>query len=402
MANNQFLTRPQIIGDIQESYLYSLMGIGFTDPILFIGHADALTMYEPYQVTDIKKAIRFLQADPNSPLLRAMMEAYNAGSKDIWLYPAAPMSEYEPFMNLRMNSRADWDNKNFYERYYDRLTAAYPRLQDRDAYRVVTPLEAPHYYTGYNSTTGKDFTGQLVDFCETFFSNTGSICLGLIGTRIGDFSSDMINEITTDPRLSSPSLSSKLVMIVLGETLNYVQQIGSSYSSSASTQAAIAMTLMPMNESVVGIKFPASSSLAGRNFSDEEIAILAANKINPAIRSKKGKRGQPYEISMITDHTLAADGSNYWSMTQMRAIASCLNKIRDIGFQFIGELHGFERLRQAIDSYLRILTSQKMIHAYSFSMRSSINNLTAYVDVVIRPVFSLKNVYFTVEIGPGE
>jgi hypothetical protein len=389
-------------GSIKETMMYTALGLGLTDALLLIGHADADVMYEPYRVTDMQKAVNFLKADQNSPLLRTMLEAYNAGSRDIWIYPVAPMSEYEPFTSLRLNVRSDWGNKNFYEKYYERLEIAYPQLLHRDDFKVVTAIEAPHYYTGYSSEDGVDFTSQLVNFCDLLYTNTGNVCLGVIGTRIDQISTSIIDDIATDQRLGQFVDNSKFVMVVLGESLNFIPQLTFSYPQSVSTQVAIMLSLLPMNKSVVGLKLPNAMSLSGRNLSDEEVALLASSKINPAVRSQRGKRGMLYQVNLLTDNTLATDGSNYWSMSSMKTVAQCINQVRHFGFQFIGQVRGFESLKQAVGNYLNLLAKKSMINGYSFNMKNNNMYTKAYIDIALQPIYSIKNIYFTVEIGPGQ
>ena len=66
---DSLLSKPTLVGTMQESPQYRTLSIGQTDSILLVGHADAELMYEPYRVTNIRTAVNFLAADTKSPLL---------------------------------------------------------------------------------------------------------------------------------------------------------------------------------------------------------------------------------------------------------------------------------------------------------------------------------------------
>ena len=83
------------------------MGFGDTARILLIGHADGLGVNDPYQVNDMQEAINLLRADSTSPLLRGLLEVYNAGARDIWLVAAAPMEEYVSNIDERLDLTQD-------------------------------------------------------------------------------------------------------------------------------------------------------------------------------------------------------------------------------------------------------------------------------------------------------
>lgn len=64
-------------------------------------------MNDPYQVNDMQEAINLLRADSTSPLLRGLLEVYNAGARDIWLVAAAPMEEYVSNIDERLDLTQD-------------------------------------------------------------------------------------------------------------------------------------------------------------------------------------------------------------------------------------------------------------------------------------------------------
>lgn len=394
MANNYLLSRPTLQGTMGVSPAYNVMGVGLTDTILLIGHADAQIMYNPYQVLNIQEAVDFLRGDSTSPLLRALLEAYNNGCKDIWLYPAAPMSEYISTPSDRFTVQFT-GGKNFYQLYYDRLTAAYSVLINYDLFHWIVPVEAVHY-----DTRGVDFTTQLVSHCSTVFLNTGACSLGILGTRVVKDVTTAITELTTDSRLTTVGDAGKFVMIVIGEGLITNPQLSTSYSGTLATQIATTLATAPLNRSVAGVLLPHVASLTGLDYTDQQLNLLTQAKLNPAVRSFKAKRGLAYQNKLITDNTLAKNNSDYWSMGQMRLVAMCLNQIREYGYTFIGTLNS-DLFKEAVYKYMDDLYKKGYVRDYSVDVVMSNSNTKATVNVSLFPILGIRNIFFNVVTGPG-
>lgn len=397
MATNYLLSRPTLQGTMRESPDYGVMGVGLTDTILLIGHADADVMYNPYQVLNIQEAINFLNGDSNSPLVRGLLEAYNNGCKDIWVYPAAPMSEYQSDLTLRIS-------QGFYSTYFNRLTQVYATIREWDVFHIIVPLEAPHYYTG-----SVDFTNQLIDHCSSTFAYTGAVCMGVLGTRIPDgMNAKTISNLVNDTRLKVLDDDGKFVMIVVGEGLITNPQLSTSYSSALSTQIATIMATALLNRSVAGILLPHVASVVGFDMTSAQLSTLSQAKLNPIVRTTKAKRGLAYQNKLLTDNTLGKDGSDFWSMGQMRLIANCVNQIRAYGWNFIGSRNNglFE---EAVSQYL--VTLQRNGYIKQFSLNFDYQSATARtvvdskqtvnVNVSITPIFGIRNIFFNVLTGPG-
>ncbi len=71
-----YLSAPNTVASMAESPRYEVMGVGETDDIFLVGHADGLSLHTPYRVTSMKEAVKRLNGDTDSPLLR--------GSHSIW------------------------------------------------------------------------------------------------------------------------------------------------------------------------------------------------------------------------------------------------------------------------------------------------------------------------------
>jgi hypothetical protein len=165
------ISPPSLSGTMRESPLYQTMGVGLTDRVFLLGHADGLALNDPYQISSLQEAINLLGADPAQPLLRAMLEAYYGGCRDLYLVAAAPQSEYVDQLSDRLTPK--FGGQNFYQRYFDRLTATYDLLLQYDLLQIVVPVEASFAGTG-----ATDFLGQLTSFCQNAYSVTGVIPIG--------------------------------------------------------------------------------------------------------------------------------------------------------------------------------------------------------------------------------
>jgi hypothetical protein len=173
-----------------------------------------------------------------------------------------------------------------------------------------------------------------------------------------------------------------------------------SYKTNMACQTAALLSDNDLSRSIAGLNLPGIVSLNGNNLSDPQIQQLALAKLNPAVRSARGKRGTPYQVKLITDNTLATDGSDYWASSQTLLITRCINTIRDYGWVFIGStnIEGFER---SVNSYLNELRNTNIIRNFTLDIdfKPLLNKAT--VTVGLAPYTTLRNIYFTVETGPG-
>lgn len=392
---NPLLSSPSLAGTMTESSLYQVMATGLTDAVLLLGHADAKVMYEPYQVYDPKKAVEFLNSDSNSPLLRAFLELYNAGVKDIWLMAVAPMSEYEDVIADRLTVQAAFGGKTFYQKYYDRLATAYSVLTSYELAEIVVPVEAVYYDAG-----GVDFLTQLISFCSSYFSTTGSVCLGVLGTRISAFSDASVTAMANDSRLASLGSDGKFVMVVVGEGVISNPQMSTTYIASLATKIAALMSITSLDRSVAGIPLQGVSTIVGNDLNQTQLEKLSQAKLNVVGRTTRGRRGYAFQVRLLTDNTLGQDGSDYWSMTQMHLVANVLNQIRDYGYAYIGTTY-FEKFKDTVYHYLNGLVSEDIIKDFSLNITSTENNQSASVMVSLLPIFGLRQITFSIEVGPG-
>lgn len=427
MAEN-LLTRPRISGTIKNNAAYRTMGFGSTSRILLIGHGDGLSINDPYQVLDMQEVVNLLQADTTSPLLRGVLEAYNSGCRDIWICAAAPMKEYISDVDLRFDKTQDvntisggtpydsdlpslsfdvWGGTlyitpayihSFYEKYYERLEVTYSILREFDFPEVIVPLEAPFYYTG-----GVDFLTQLANHCNDTFLNTGAVQMGVIGTRRPSTMTqhDAITGMVNDSRIASIGDIGKFVMVAAGEGLVSVPQMSLSYKVSVATQTAANIATLNLDRGLTYSKLTNIINLDGPDYTAAQLDLLTSAKINPAVRTTKSKRGSPFQTVLLTDNTVGSDGSDFWSISQMKLIASCANTIRSMGYSFIGSID-YAGFKQKVYDYLNNLVEVSVIKSYTLQIeRLDDRQGRVGVTVSLTPFLGIRQVYFSVETGPG-
>ena len=72
-------------------------------------------------------------------------------------------------------------------------------------------------------------------------------------------------------------------------------------------------------------------SVYGANLSADSLSRLDNLGINTVYRSRKANRGNPYEIYISNDYTLAAKNSIFSKTPQVRLAAMVINEIKSIG-----------------------------------------------------------------------
>lgn len=393
----EILDTPSLYGIIRESPAYKGLGYGATDQLFLIGHASGLTLNDPHRVEDMQETINKLGADTESPLLKALLEAYNIGARDIWLVAAAPMSDYISELDDRLTPRSEWGDKNFYERYLERLQTTYAILEDFDYPEIIVALEAPFYYTG-----GVDFLTPLVYHCTAAFETTGKARLGIIGTRKETWTADDVTAMQEDGRLSigygSPG---KFVTVVHGEGIYSLPQLPLNYTYSYEVTAAALLSISPPDRGLTYANSRMVKSLAGPTLTDEQQNALSNARINPVVKTTKGKRGQTYEVVLATDNTLSDEGSDFWSIVQMRLVAKVIDAIVDIGNRHIGGVQ-YDKFKRDVEEFMVNLVANTYIRTYTLDIRqSSFDQGKVHVDVSVTPYFGVRELFFTVETGLG-
>lgn len=390
------LSPPVIRGAMTPSPLYNTMGIGLTDNLFIIGHADGLPLNDPYKVTNVQHAINVLHGNTSSPLLRGLLEAYYAGARDVTLVASAPMREYVPELDDRTTAQSAWGGKNFYEQYYTRLAATFSLLKSWDNVDIIVPLETSFYGTG-----ATDFYNQLANHCVESFQNTGKVRMGFLGSR-GALTESVIDTMTSDTRLDNVGTEGKFVCIVAGDvTVNYRELTGA-YATSAAVIAAAVTSTLPLDRGLTHTLLPNVITPNYGNPTKAQIKQLTESKINPVIRTAAGRRATAYQAVLATDNTVAQDGSDYWSLVQLRLSAKVISRLQDIGRSYIGSIE-LNTFRDVCQQYLLSLSNQGLLRDFQIIVRrSELNYYKVIVDVVLKPFYGLREIVFNVEVGPND
>lgn len=379
-------TAPTLKATMKESALYRTMGVGTTDRIFLIGHADGIPLNDPYPVADMQDAVNALGADTNSPLLRGLFEAYFAGARDMWLIAAAPMSEYEPDLALRDTA--------YYQTYYDRLNVTYSIIEQWDMAQITVPIEAPF-------NTNVDFLGQLVVHCANSSTISGSVHLGFIGTR-GVLTPAMVNAMSNDARIPRLQDAGKLVTIFAGDVVYNFPEMEGTHTASGVVAAAAAFAQLPLNRGLTYRSLRNVVGPVGPDLSKDQIEQLAQAKINPIIRTVKGKRGTSYEAVIASDNTLAMDGSDYWSLAQMKLVSSVSASIRELGKKQLGGI-GLVMFKNDVIQYLNGLFQADVLRNYTIDIkRDPIDRTKVLVYLTLSPYLGLRQIFVQIEVGPSQ
>jgi hypothetical protein len=392
---------PRTAGQIIEALNYTDVGRGQTDVIALIGHADGLTLNDPYHVGDIQEAINLLQADLASPLLRAMLDAFNAGCRDIMLVAAAPMREYVADLDSRADERDEWGGDNYYERYAKRLETTYAELNDYDMFDVIVPLEAPFY-----DALGTDFFIPFIQFCTDIFLATGNPPVGVIGTRYDLFTDEDIDNIVADERFTTiqndPILTAggKLVLIAFGEGLIQTPFLPNVIGGSVNVAVGAFLASSSLDRGLTYTKLPGVARIRGAQFTKEQATKLANARINPLVYTSVGKRGAGFNTVLATDITQAPPGSDYWSVVQMRLVARIIRDMRVLGNFAVGTTH-YTMLQEKIKTYFRGLQQRDYLKDYTFDLqRDPLDPGRLTLDIVLWPRLGLNDIRFKVFVGP--
>lgn len=398
---NSILDVPRRYGVMIESSLYKVLGVGETDRLFLVGHADGLALNDPYQVRDMQEAVNVLGAHSESPMIRALLEAYNMGARDIWIVAAAPEGEYVPFdfqdPDSRLQSHSEWGGLNFYERYYERLIDTYSLLRQYDYPEIIVPIDAPAYDSG-----SVDFVQQLVDHCLDAYEATGLPRIGIIGTRMGDFSADKVQSLIDDAKFDVDyGTGGKFVMIAHGEASFNLSQLGVSHVGQIAASVGALLSRSQLNTGITYKLITNAIAPYGRELTKAEYSEMARRKINPLIRTAKGRRGTQNQLVLASDNTLASDGSDYWSVVQMRLVSKVIQEIRTLGLRYLGTI-GFMQFRSDVADYMTSLVMGDQIRDYQLKIeRDQTDIYRANVDISISPYYGVRELAFQIQVGPG-
>ena len=384
-----------------------------TNSILFIGHSDGIELNQIIKINSIQEATNLLGANISSPLLRGIHDAFSCGAKSIFMMASAPMSEYIEDISQRLTdmpilfSAETNSNVNFYEKYYERLAVSYDIAKGLDFIDIIVPLETSMINTG-----SVDFIAQLALHCYSFNNATGYVQMGIIGSKNNGTKDSDVQLLEENIRLvnkfTTYSISGEIetdigryVIPVYGElTFNHIG-FGRSYTSSAAAAFAGMMSSTPVYNGIIRKRIPGAYSVYGSNLSGDSLARLDNLGVNVVYRTRKALRGNPYEVNISNDYTLANKNSSFTKAPQMRLVAMVITEIKAIANDGIGK-NAEDKVISQVKAMLDMLVSTRAIKDYKLqSYGSKTERGTLIFEINLVSSLGLKSINFSIMTGPG-
>jgi hypothetical protein len=354
-----------------------------------------------------------LGANTSSPLLRGIHDAFSCGAKSIFMMASAPMSEYIEDIFQRLTdmpilfSAETNSNVNFYEKYYERLAVSYDIAKGLDFIDIIVPLETSMINTG-----SVDFIAQLALHCYSFNEATGYVQMGIIGSKNNGTKDSDVQLLEENIRLvnkfTTYSISGEIetdigryIIPVYGElTFNHIG-FGRSYTSSAAAAFAGMMSSTPVYNGIIRKRIPGAYSVYGSNLSGDSLARLDNLGVNVVYRTRKALRGNPYEVNISNDYTLANKNSSFTKAPQMRLVAMVITEIKAIANDGIGK-NAEDKVISQVKSMLDTLVSTRTIKDYKLqSYGSKTERGTLIFEINLVSSLGLKSINFSIITGPG-
>ena len=389
-----------------------------TNSVLLLGHADGIALNDVMRINSVQEAVKLLSGDRRSPLLKGIFEAYNSGARDIFICAAAPMSEYidhtgdrlepKPYLKYTDEENNEYTNLTFYENYFLRLNDTYKVIKNFEFIDIIVPLETSIINTG----EGNDFIWQLAQYCNSFHNETGFVQIGIIGSRSNGVKDSDIAVLESNPIFknrfttydNNNQMSSdigRFVIPIYGEINFDHTGFLISYAGTAAASFAGTLSNTPVYNGMIRKRVNSAYSLYGANLSGESLSRLDNLGINTVYRSRKANRGNPYEIYISNDYTLANKNSIFSKTPQIRLAAMVINEIKSIGYQSIGKFSN-DKIISNVKLMLESILKAKAIRDYNFDAYADKYEKGVLVfDISLVSSLSLKNIKFSVSTGPG-
>jgi|688.fasta_scaffold22300_6 hypothetical protein len=377
-----------------------------TNNIMLIGHTDALVRYEITKVASIQDAVNILRADLNSPLLRGVFDAYSCGARDIFIMSAGPMSEYVANVAER-NSPLFKDDVNntytFYENYFNNLAICYGILEQYDYLDFIVPLEASMINTGT-----VNFGRQLANLCNNIQTNTGEVCMGVLGSRnqginsedvqtLLDFDFEIENEVDSSGLILTDS--GKYLVMIYGEGTFAHRQMQLSYSSSLAAAMAGMLASTQVNFGVSNQRVASAVSGYGVELTTAQIKSLNDIGINCLTKGARSRRfAGPYDVYISGDFTMSISES-FKDSSNVRLAAMVISEVQAIGRNSLGKF-STSKIEERVDALMKFLQINDIIKNYKLDMYADKTERgKLYFDITIISSRTLREISFSVGSG---
>lgn len=394
--------------------IYQELNQSNTSTVLLLGHADGIELNNPVRIRSVQSAIDLLGADLDSPLLRGVFDAYEAGARDIIICAVAPMSEYVYKPADRISSTIIFDlsaatpsSYTFYEKYYQRLATTYSIISELDFIDYIVPLE-----TSILGTGGVDFITQLATYLNNFHNDTGYVQLGVIGSRSNGISSTDVEELASNPIFTNKftqynidgSIASdmgRFVIPVYGEVIYQHAQLKRSYPSSMAAAFSGMLSSAPMNIGLIRTRVKGATSVFGADLSQVELDRLDSLGINTVYRGKKTRRFVPFEVYISNENTMANKLSTLSKASQMRLVARVVSEVRGFSYDAIGKF-GYDKVVSKVRDYLNSLKKNNIILDFAFNVEISQETSGKLIfHIELLAALGLRQINFAISTGPG-
>lgn len=396
------------------------LGEGFTDRIFLIGHADSdsVALNDPYLVVELSDTLEAFNNDANSPLIRAFLNCYHAGGRDIYLVRCAPMEEYTPYARR---------NTAWYETYYARLEVTYGVLGDIDQPMILVPLGADFEASRnwYRTPEGPDFLRQLTAHCV----GTANLRYGLLPARLkwpnylledpritgdwrevhidcvdcnesflGDYvlcpecgGMNLVNKRTIDPRM--------YVGVVYGEGYFDRREIALSFTSDLC--ATVAGSISRMEAHLSPLCEPLHDVAALRtSLTMVEAAALAESRFIVVAPTWEGQRGKRGGYMLLNDNTMAIENSDYTHLSVLRLVQKVLEEIRPTAESYIGSPY-LPEFRRNLGRQLQSLKARGIFRDYKVEIYTLPGKQhDVKVDLSLYPYLCHRWIGVDVQVGP--
>jgi len=379
--------------------------------ILLIGHADGIELNNPVRINSVQNAINLLSGNKKSPLLRGVLDAYGAGARNIYICAAAPMNEYVENVEDRNNSFFAWSDtvaQTFYEKYYQRLKETYSIIKELDDIDIVVPLEV-----SFIKTNEVDFLSQLVHYCNDYHNSSGSIQIGIIGSRSNGISTSDIEVLKlnkylkykyttfTDNNTQIGSDIGRYVFPIYGEALFSHLQIEATYNNSVSAAVAGMVATSSLNIGLTRKRIPGALSLYGTDLNSSQLNELDLIGINTIYRGVKARRGDIYQVYLASDYTLSNLNSVFSKLPQMRLVSYVSSQIKSYGYDYLGKF-GYDKIVTTVTQMLQLLKSKNIIVDFEFKAeQSAVEKGTVFFYINLTSSLGLKKINLSLAAGPG-
>ena len=161
------------------------------------------------------------------------------------------------------------------------------------------------------------------------------------------------------------------------------------------------MSSTPVYNGIIRKRIPGAYSVYGSNLSGDSLARLDNLGVNVVYRTRKALRGNPYEVNISNDYTLANKNSSFTKAPQMRLVAMVITEIKAIANDGIGK-NAEDKVISQVKSMLDMLVSTRAIKDYKLqSYGSKTERGTLIFEINLVSSLGLKSINFSIMTGPG-